>query len=118
MNITKPVTQRVYTLTNLNNAYLFLGEQSTQMVAKGRRKIMSCSNNELDDKTIIDYTASLDIAWSKRGHDSQNTIVSTISRRNDEVVDFQTLSRKCKGCQCWESKKDFSNTRYSNNIEH
>lgn len=80
MNITKPVTQRVYTLTNLNNAYLFLGEQSTQMVAKGRRKIMSCSNNELDDKTIIDYTASLDIAWSKRGHDSQNTFVSTISR--------------------------------------
>ena len=41
---------------------------------------MSCSNGELDDKTIIDCTASFVIAWSKRGHDSQNAIVSTVSR--------------------------------------
>ena len=82
MNMTKPVTQRAFNLINdnLNNAYLFVGEQSTQMVAKGRRKTMLFSNDELDDKTIIDCTASFVIAWSKRGHDSQNAIVSTVSR--------------------------------------
>ena len=41
MNMTKPVTQRAFNLINdnLNNAYLFAGEQSTQMVAKGRKKL-------------------------------------------------------------------------------
>ena len=72
---------------------------------------MTNAEDEVKQQTVransvaVDCTVSLDSNWQmaagKRGHDSQNGLVTAIVRdRNiDKCVDYQILTKKCKACQ-------------------
>ena len=56
---------------------------------------------------IVDCQVSIDGSWYKRAHSSMNGFVSAISTENKKVIDYQVLSKFCKGCLIWEQKKGY-----------
>ena len=46
---------------------------------------------------------SLDGTWQKRGHSSLNGVVTAIA--DGKCIDHQVLSKYCRGCKKWESKR-------------
>ena len=46
---------------------------------------------------------SLDGSWQRRGHASLHGVVTTIS--NGKCIDTEILSKFCRGCTMWNSKK-------------
>lgn len=48
---------------------------------------------------------SFDGTWAKRGHTSLFGVVYAISVDTGEVLDYEVLSKFCKTCKCYGSKK-------------
>ena len=60
----------------------------------------------VDDQGITDITVSCDGTWQKRGHSSLNGIVTVISSNSNKCIDYRIMTKTCKACQSWESRKD------------
>ena len=59
---------------------------------------------ESNDK-IIATAVSVDGSWQRRGYASLNGLVTAISIDSGKCLSYETLIKKCKSCQMWESKK-------------
>ena len=103
MNMPPPMTVKNYNNINdtLHNAYANSVRESTLRAARETKEIIS---PDADDNSITDCQVSLDGAWQKRGHASINGVVTLMSKENGKCIDTYTFSKKCKGCQYWESK--------------
>jgi len=53
---------------------------------------------------LRNISVSGDGAWQKRGYSSLNGVMTLIS--GGKCVDVEVLSKKCKQCEHWESKKE------------
>ena len=63
------------------------------------------------EDSIADFTISTDGAWQRRGHASLNGIITVVSIDNAKCIDYVVLTKKCKQCQWWGTRKD--NIEYS-----
>ena len=57
----------------------------------------------LDDTVDIDISA--DGAWQCHGFASLNGIVTIMAGDIGKCLDYEVLTKECKACQVWESKK-------------
>ncbi len=100
MNLAPPVAKAQYkkVVGRLHDVYTEVAEQSCKNFAEETR---ATTNQEVKDCQV-----SVDGTWQKRGHVSLNGVVTLLSRNNGKCLDFEVLSKKCKGCQTWEKRKD------------
>ncbi len=54
---------------------------------------------------MVDVSVSFDGTWAKRGHTSMFGVVFAISIDSGEVLDYEVLSKFCKVCSNFETKK-------------
>ena len=62
-------------------------------------------NNNASHDDTIQCQVSVDGTWQKRGHSSFNGVVTAISTLTGKCIDAVVLSKRCKGCILWKSKK-------------
>ena len=62
---------------------------------------------------MIDIDVSVDGTWQRRCHASLNGVTTVISADNGKCVDFQVLTKSCKGCQYWENRDGVIPEEYS-----
>ena len=90
----------------LYEAYLLVSQKS---MANAANEIKQQQQQQpfIQTDSPIDCTISLDGSWQKRGFDSQNGLVTAIVRRSnvDKCIDYEIMTKKCKACQVWSSKK-------------
>ena len=48
---------------------------------------------------------SCDGSWQKRGHSSLNGVVTVISSDSGKCLDYRVMTKTCKACESWESRK-------------
>ena len=76
---------------------------------------MSEAANELHtltpDTEIIDETVSCDGTWQRRGFSSLVGVEPVISHRCGRLLDYEILTKYCKGCEYW-SKQDHNSPKY------
>ena len=54
----------------------------------------------IDDQSITDIAVPYDGTWQKCG------IVTVISSNSNKCIDYRIMTKTCKACQSWESRKD------------
>ena len=54
---------------------------------------------------VGDCQVSVGGTWQKRGFASRTGVVTVIAKDNEKCIDYQVLSKHCKGCQVWMKKK-------------
>ena len=102
MNMPQPMTVKSFSAINekLSVAY--------EEVAKGcmRRGAEEVRKTPLttEDSEIEDYQVAIDGTLQKRGYASLNGVIVATSVEG-KVIDYQVLSKTCKGCQIWSSRK-------------
>ena len=70
------------------------------------REEISKENDSSSENDILDIAVSFDGTWAKRGHTSLFGIVYVISVDTGEVLDYEVLSKFCKTCRYYDSKKE------------
>ncbi|XP_072017454.1 uncharacterized protein [Amphiura filiformis] len=63
------------------------------------------------DKFGGECGVSVDGTWQRRGYSSINGVVTAIELETGKILDYECLTRICKGCQHWSSK-DQTSTEY------
>ena len=58
-----------------------------------------------DEQGISDVTVSCDGSWQKRGHSSLNGVVTVLSSDSGKCFDYRVMTKTCKACETWESRK-------------
>ena len=106
MNMTPPMAKTTYYkhIPSVHEAYVTTASES-----------MKTAVNELkeDVTQMIDIDVSVDGTWQRRGHASLNGVTTVISADNGKCVDFQVLTKSCKGCQYWENRDGVNPEEYS-----
>ena len=80
-------------------------EQELKRAGVHLRNLLKAENPEVTDKSLEDIAVSFDGTWAKRGHTSPFGVVFVLSVDTGEVLDYYVLSKYCKACSQWESKK-------------
>ena len=103
MNIPPPMKEETYQnlQESLYDAATASATESMAQAAKDLRK----------DEPVTETTIMIDGTWQRRGHSSLNGVVTAISMENGKVLDYEVLSKSCKGCQIMSSK-DKSSLEY------
>ena len=99
---------------NINNelqiAYENTADKSMQGVANRIKCNRDADRIDCDNSHLTVCDISLDGTWQRRGHSSLNGVVTAIS--NGKCLDKHVMSKYCKSCLRWESKK--GSTEYNN----
>ena len=99
---------------NINNelqiAYENTADKSMQGVATRIKCNRDADRIDCDNSHLTVCDISLDGTWQRRGHSSLNGVVTAIS--NGKCLDKHVMSKYCKSCLRWESKK--GSTEYNN----
>ena len=101
MNMPPPMSRVTYNEinTSLHEAYTKAADQSMRNVAKEVRNI---TTKFAIDNDIIDCHIGIDGSWQKRGYSSLNGVITAVARDNKKVIDFQVLSKFCRGYATWD----------------
>ena len=70
---------------------------------------------------MCDVSASFDGTWQRRGYASLNGVLTAISIENGKCLDYECLTKNCKMCEMWHSRKekeDISVEDYDEYKEH
>ena len=99
LNSPSPMTATSYAanMTLQHAAAKFVGEESMKQAA--------------DEVKAKDITVSVDSSWHKRGHSSQNGVVTVCEVDTGKCTHVEVLSNYCKHCQIIE-KKDKDSLAY------
>ena len=54
---------------------------------------------------LVNLDISADGAWQRRGFASLNGVVTIIGVDIAKCIDYEVLTKVCKACQVWETKK-------------
>ena len=79
-------------------SYSIVANESMKRASECVHKL---SKKNLDGSGLC--RVSLDGSWQRRGHASLHGVVTTIS--NGKCIDTEILSKFCRGCTMWNSKK-------------
>ncbi len=86
---------------SVNNAYEKVANSS---MSKAASEVHNMTDSKLlSDNSISLCECSLDGTWQKRGHNSLNGAVTAIC--NGYCIDKHVMSKYCRLCHKWESKK-------------
>ena len=111
MNMLKSINDSAYAgiVSRLTVAYKDIANASMSIAAEDIR------NENID--TMMDDTNDIDIsadgAWQRRGFASLNGIATIMAVDIGKCLDYEVLTKECKACQVWESKKK-SSIEYDN----
>ena len=70
------------------------------------RNLLRSENSHVINDSVEDIAVSFDGTWAKRGHTSLYGVVFVLSVDTGEVLDYCIMSKFCKACSMWESKKN------------
>ena len=83
------------------------------------RNLFRFENSQVTDDSVEDIAVSFDGTWAKRGHTSLYGVVFVLSADTGEVLDYHIMSKFCKACSMWESKKESDLQKYNEwKIQH
>ena len=83
------------------------------------RNLLRSENSQVTDDSVEDIAVSFDGTWAKRGHTSLYGVVFVLSVDMGEVLDYHIMSKFCKACSMWESKKESDPQKYNEwKIQH
>ena len=83
------------------------------------RNLLRSENSQVTDDSVEDIAVSFDGTWAKRGHTSLYGVVFVLSVDTGEVLDCHIMSKFCKACSMWESKKESDPQKYNEwKIQH
>ena len=84
-------------------------EEEAEQELKGAgvrlRNLLQAEYSEITDKSLEDIAVSFDGTWAERGLTSLFGVVFALSVDTGEVLDYYVLSKYCKACSQWESRK-------------
>ena len=102
MNMPQPMTAKSFAAVNekLSIAYEEVAKRCMQGAAEEVRKTPLTT----EDAEIEDCQVAIDGTWQKRGYASLNGVIVATSVEG-KVLDYQVLSKTCKGCQVWSSRQ-------------
>ena len=102
MNMPQPMTENNYekVINIMSTVVKSVAEETMQDACQ---EIKDKDNPENDNNTIVDTAVSVDGSWQKRGHSSNNGVVTAISMDNGKVLDTAPLTRYCKVCKLAEN---------------
>ena len=102
LNMPPPFTYKTYSNINgkLALAYETVAKECLLSAAEEVRKTPLTPEAEIEDCQV-----TIDGTWQKRGHSSLNGVVAATSSKG-KVIDFHVLTKSCKSCQIWESRRD------------
>ena len=63
-------------------------------------------NTDVDDNGVCDVSAPFDGTWQRRGYASLNGVLTAISIENGKCLDYECLTKNCKMCEMWHSRKE------------
>eukprot|EP00112_Aurelia_sp_Birch-Aquarium-sp1_P017107 Seg3945.4 transcript_id=Seg3945.4/GoldUCD/mRNA.D3Y31 product="hypothetical protein" protein_id=Seg3945.4/GoldUCD/D3Y31 len=69
------------------------------------RELLKKENKDVTEDSLEDIAVSFDGTWAKRGYTSLFGVVFVVSVDSGEALDYHVLSKHCKACSLWESKK-------------
>ena len=99
---------------NINNELQIVYENTADKSMQGVANRIKCNRDadriDCDNSHLTVCDISLDGTWQRRGHSSLNGVVTAIS--NGKCLDKHVMSKYCKSCLRWESKK--GSTEYNN----
>ena len=81
-------------------------ERELKVAGDRLREEITKENDSSTENYILGIAVSFDGTWAKRGHTSLFCIVYVISFDTGEVIDYEVLSKFCKTCQYYDSKKE------------
>ena len=85
----------------LSHGYEMAAESSMKEAGREVTNLGEVYGN--DDNVNNTCRISVDGSWQKRGHNSLHGVVTAIS--NGKCIDFHVMSKHCKQCRIWESRK-------------
>ena len=108
---------------DMSNGYIEAINDSIEAAAlnvKNASNTHDQNTNQVDDETeendnpedvvpengLVDCDVSLDGAWQRRGYASLNGFISAIERVTDKVIDVEVMTKTCRACTIWNSKKN------------
>ena len=100
VNMPPPMSKTSYNKINsqLHKAYTSVSRKCMENAGKEVHEILQQSDE------ITDCRVSLDGTWQKRGYSSLNGAVTLLSSETGKCLDFQVMSKKCKGCEVWSKR--------------
>ena len=102
MNMPQPMTAKSFSAVN-EKLYCAYDEVAKECMFRAVDEIRETSLMA-DHAQIEDCQVAIDGTWQKRGFASLNGVVIATSCEG-KVIDYQVLSKNCKSCQIWSSKK-------------
>jgi len=110
MNMPPPMHHKTYNELNsvLLDAYEKTATKSMENAAVETRQIENPTSLETD---IVDCQVGIDGSWQKRGHSSLNGICAAIFKSTKKVIDYKVLTKFCRACAIWNSRKGKPNTQ-------
>ena len=103
MNMPNCIGQKPYDSIqkSLLRAYKEVSQWSQSCAAKETREKLGLTS----DDAVADLNVSVDGTWQTRGFSSLNGVVTLMSSINGKCLDTDVLSKKCRACQHWTTKK-------------
>ena len=103
MNMPNVLNQTAYAglVTSIKESYTKVAKAC---MVNAANQIRVEKQEDVDDRTL-DIDISADGAWQRRGFASLNGVVTIIGVDVAKCIDYEVLTKVCKACQVWESKK-------------
>ena len=86
-------------------AYESLMEHHHKAAVKVATESMRKAGEEVKANFGTDIGVSVDGSWQRRGHASQNGIVTAVSIDTGKCLDVEIMSNTCKECLIWKKKE-------------
>ena len=105
-NMPPSMTSKTYeeTIENMHPVYSDSARESMKAAANEIRK--DSFGDEYTEETVVNVDISADGSWQKRGFSSLNGLIAIISILTGKCLAFEAMTKDCKSCRFWESKKD------------
>ena len=109
MNIPPPMTESTYNNTvkeTMLPIYLQVAQNDMEEAAADLRVISNDDSVDINEEDeVCDIAASFDGTWQRRGYSSLNGVVTTISIDTGKCLAYECLTKTCKSCEMWQSRK-------------
>lgn len=100
MNMPPPVKPNTYNL--INQQILLSAKKATD---ESTKKAVIEEVRETESLPKTDITVSGDGTWMKRGHTSLHGVCTIIGANTGKILDVESLSSFCHGCNSWKGPK-------------
>ena len=92
---------------NIENMHLVYSDSARESMKAAAYEIRKDSlGGEYTEEAVADVDISADGPWQKRGFSSLNGLITIISILTGKCLAFEAMTKDCKSCKFWESKKD------------